>query len=135
MFWTYSSLCYIPSQKWKNLPSGIALQVRITFMVGSWNLYHSRSYFYMGLIFWYQKIDFLISENTNHFFISKIQFLISRIRIFYINKWFSDIKKSNSSYQKNKLFSDIKNLNFWKSIFWYKKFRVLFLYLKMIFWY
>ena len=63
---------------------------------------------------------------------------IIKIGIFDINKWFSDIKKSNSSYQKNKLFFNIKNLNLWyqKIIFLIKKnLRVLFWYQKMISWY
>ena len=51
---------------------------------------------YMGLIFWYQKIDFLISENTK----------------FLYQKSFSDIKNSNLWYKK-------------KWFFWYRKIKLL----------
>ena len=37
-----------------------------------------------------------MSGNTNHIFISKNHFLISRIQICDNQKWFSDVKKSNS---------------------------------------
>ena len=50
----------------------------------------------MGLIFWYEKNDFLISENTNNFEI---------INIF----WYHKFELISKWYQKNKLVIDIKN--------------------------
>ena len=89
-----------------------------------------------------QKMTKLMRRRFNVFEVFsdiKISFSdIIKIGIFDINKWFSDIKKSNSSYQKNKLFFNIKNLNLWyqKIIFFDKKnLRVLFWYQKMISWY
>lgn len=70
----------------------------------------SRSLFYVNLIFWYQKIDFLISENTVKWFFLNIRLLYFDIQnsIFlkdYIRKWFLIIYYSNFELQKHVIFS------------------------------
>ena len=97
----------------------------------------NRNFWYHKLseiIFWYQKIDFLISENT----------WISDIR-----NWFSDIRKSwnflisENNFWYQKLIFWYQTMIFWyqKTIFWYQKFKHFlilendFLISVMIFWY
>ena len=91
----------------------------------------------MGLIFWYQKIDFsdirkyksiFYIKNSEFFFsISENDFLISNILFLDIRKWFFDIRNSIFDIKKSTLFSDIKNSISWyqEIIFWYHKFEFL----------
>ena len=81
------------------------------------------------IIFWYHKVEFVISEKhiiywyqEFEFFISEYHFYIKNSEFFYdIRKWFSDIKNSISWNQKITCF-DITNSNsYQKMIFWYQK--------------
>ena len=99
-------LRYFLISKYHFLISKIRPKIRI-FDIRKWffDFRNSNSWYKkITVIFWYQEIDFLISEN---------HFLISKMRFFDIKKWFSDITKYVS-------FSDIKNNNFW-----YQKFTLL----------
>ena len=74
------------------------------FLISETRFFHIlKSVIFFILVMWIsdnKKLYFLISENITYFFISENYFLISRNRIFDIRKWFSDIRKSISWYKK-----------------------------------